>query len=157
MFYAINLLLLFLLLSGCSQTVDVVKVKRDSHLFESMDSNLSSRDAHVLYFQKSKDKKYYQQREGSYSRGWIDVDVPTHNNKTKSFQIMASPVSTALFYKRGGSHPVVNISYSMMNDFCIKKMHGLLVTPYLFDAARVQRLIHKPTDGITNEIIAPVD
>ena len=148
----VSLFIIFFL--GCVK--ETKSIHLDKNLLDIMDKNISINEKE-LYFAKTKDKKFYKKNEKiSYQKGWIEIDIKTNNNNTKKFEIMISPVSEKMFYNKNSNKPVTNIPFEVMNEFCIKH-NAFLISPYVFDVARRKKLIHKPSNGINSEIIAPID
>jgi len=146
---------------GChNEELEAQKQKTQQELFEHLDDEAiqeSSQKENELYFAATKEKRYYKKIAPKYVSGWVNVKVRANDGTIHRYIVMASPVTKDLYNGNGGKEPVTAVPYTIMNEFCIKEMKGLLITPYVFDAARKTYKLQKPTGGITHEIIAPLD
>ena len=149
------------LLSGCKQdeVQAIKKEEKKKDIFLEMDEEQpqQNNEGNELYFAKTHNKQYYKKIAPRYVKGWVKVIVRTKDGIKRSYYVMSSPVTKKMYQGLGGKEPITNISYSTMNDFCIKELNAMLINAYVFDAARRYRRIQKPTGGITKEIIAPID
>ena len=119
----------------------------------------SSQNSSELFFQKTRNLKFYAHNRGTVKGGW--VDVPVHRSGgggTVTFEVMANVVTEKDYNGFGHAlQGVGGITFTKANDYCMLKQNAQLMSPYVFDAAREQMKLHKPLQPITHEMIAPFD
>jgi hypothetical protein len=119
----------------------------------------STENSSELYFQKTRNLKFYTQGSGTVKNGWIDV--PVHRSGgggTVTFEVMTNVVTEKDYNGFGhATQGIGGITFTKANDYCMLKQNAQLMSPYVFDAAREQMKLHKPLLPITHEMIAPYD
>jgi len=87
---------------------------------------------------------------------WVKVKVPRNDGPAQIFEVMIRPVTKNEYLGFGGDVSVTDVSFLEANNYCMKK-NAQLILPYVFEYARRELAIYRPTGSANKEIIAPYD
>ena len=144
----ISLIAIFVFIVGCSNQPTPISQIEETPILDSLDNSISIKKENY-YFAKTKNKKY--NIKSLFSPKWKYVYFKK-GKTTYKFAIMKSPVTIS----NKNHSPLTDISYNEMNNICMKRYNGILVSAYVFDKARRLGLIYKPKN-VNSEIVAPLD
>ena len=110
----------------------------------------------LLYLKATKGKQFYDQRFKGTNDVWVDVKITLPNQDEKTFELMNHVINENDYLENNNQSPMGDVSYGAANKFCLKYYNAVLVSPFVFDQARKQKLM-TPLDSESSEIIAPYD
>ncbi len=91
------------------------------------------------------------------SATWVSVSVPRNDGPDQQYEVMRLPVSDKEYHGTTMETPVKDVSFIAANEFCVNKMQGQLMAPYVFENARKNLLMARPTSPVDVEMMAPYD
>ena len=91
------------------------------------------------------------------TKEWIEVKVPRNDGPSQIFEVMKNAVTYKQYKNSSLNRSITNISFISANSFCKKNMGAELLYPYVFEYARRDLSLIRPSSNANVEIMAPYD
>ena len=148
-FVMIGVLILFIV--GCGKDIEVAK-SDEAVLYSrlnNIDINSVKLKSNLLYFSDTKDIRFYADNSihSHSSAEWVDVKVKDKKGNIHIYSVMKSPL-----YRSG--YEVTDISYDKMANFCYDNFKASILSIYVLEEARKNRLIYP---ALKYEVLTPID